>query len=101
MEGSWNNGRANYRCHHRVTDSQLPRSVFVREDRFLPHLAALLIRIKIGSHPCPAPENIDIPQDVSQQVAAYRQLGLALRYNHLAKTLTVEDRHGDITVRLG
>jgi hypothetical protein len=101
MEGTWNNGRANYRCHHpRAAGSGLPASVFVREDRLLPHLAALLIRVKIGSRPCAALGNIDVPRDVGQQVGVCRRLGLALRYDHLAETLTVEGRHGDIIVRL-
>jgi hypothetical protein len=99
MEGAWNNGRANYRCHHRVADSQLPRSVFVREDRLLPHLPALLIRVKMGSRPCATPRDIDIPRDEGQQAAACRRLGLALRCDHLAETLIIEGRHGDITVR--
>lgn len=100
MEGAWNNGRANYRCHHRVADSELPRSVFVREDRLLPHLAALLIRVAIGSRPCEALGNTDIPRDVGQQVAVCRQLGLALRYDHLAETLAAEGRQGDVILRL-
>jgi DNA invertase Pin-like site-specific DNA recombinase len=100
MEGAWNNGRANYRCHHRVTDVEQPRSVFVREDRLLPHLAALLIRVKTGFHPCAALGNIDIPSDVCQQAAVCRRLGLALRYDHLAETLAVEGRQGDIIIRL-
>jgi site-specific DNA recombinase len=29
MEGAWNNGRANYRCQHRVAGSELPGSVGV------------------------------------------------------------------------
>jgi site-specific DNA recombinase len=28
MEGAWNNGCANYRCHRPVTGAELPRSVF-------------------------------------------------------------------------
>jgi hypothetical protein len=101
MEGAWNNGRANYRCHHsRAVGSELPGSVFVREDRLLPHLGALLIRVKTGSRPCAALGNVDIPRDVDQQVAVCRRLGLALRYDHLAGTLTVEGRRGAIIVRL-
>jgi DNA invertase Pin-like site-specific DNA recombinase len=100
MEGAWNNGRANYRCHHRAADSELPGSVFVREDRLLPHLAALLIRIKIESRRCVTLQNIQIPEDTDQQVAMCRRLGLALRYDHLAQTLTVQGRQGDIIIRL-
>jgi hypothetical protein len=52
-KGAWNNGRANYRCHHpRAAAPDLPGSVFVREDTVRPHLAALLIRLKIESHQC-------------------------------------------------
>jgi DNA invertase Pin-like site-specific DNA recombinase len=100
MEGAWNNGRANYRCRHPVLGAELPRSVFVREDRLLPHLAALLIRVKIGSRPIAALGNIDVPKDVGLQVAVCRRLGLALRYDHLAKTLAVEGQHEDIIIRL-
>jgi site-specific DNA recombinase len=101
MEGAWNNGRANYRCHHpRAAGSELPGSVFARDDRLLPHLAALLFRVEVESRQCVIPENTRIPREMDQQVGVCRRLGLALRYDHLAQTLTVEGRQGDITVWL-
>ncbi|WP_205717907.1 recombinase family protein [Actinomadura soli] len=101
MEGAWNNGRANYRCHHlRATGTDLPRSVFVREDKIVPHLAALLIRFKAESmSPCSLGD-ADIPRDVAGQVAMCRELGLTLRYDHRTQSLTVRSHQGDIAIRL-
>ncbi|GAB3250382.1 recombinase family protein [Kineosporia babensis] len=47
MEGSWNNGRAHYRCKLKLADRALaeaghPSTVYVREDKILPHLDAWL-----------------------------------------------------------
>ena len=45
MQGAWNNGRANYRCHHRCGGREdWPASVSIREDAITSHLGALLIR---------------------------------------------------------
>jgi hypothetical protein len=100
-DGAWNNGRANYRCHHpRASGPGLPRSVFVREDEILPHLAALLIRLKAESISQRTLEDVDIPNDVDGQAAMCRELGLTLRYDHLAHTLITHSRQRTITIRL-
>jgi site-specific DNA recombinase len=46
MESAWSNGKAAYRCRHGRTtasapDPGRPKNAYVREDRILPHLAAL------------------------------------------------------------
>ena len=46
MESAWSNGRPAYRCRHGRTTASAPdpggpKYAFVREDRILPHLAAL------------------------------------------------------------
>ncbi len=47
MEGSWNHHRSHYRCKLKAADTDLartghPRTVYVREDKILPHLDAWL-----------------------------------------------------------
>ncbi|MCD5351381.1 recombinase family protein [Kineosporia mesophila] len=47
MEGSWNNGRAHYRCKLKLADAALaqaghPSTVYVREDKILPPLDSWL-----------------------------------------------------------
>ena len=101
MEGAWNNGRANYRCHHlRATGTDLPRSVFVREDKIVPDLAALLIRFKNETTSHRSFEDADVPRDVAGQVAMCRELGLTLRYDHRLQVLAVHDDQGEIAIRL-
>jgi site-specific DNA recombinase len=46
MESAWSNGKPAYRCRHGHTtagppDPERPKSIYVREDRILPHLPAL------------------------------------------------------------
>ena len=46
MESAWSNGKAAYRCRHGRTsamapDPASPKNTYVREDKVLPHLAAL------------------------------------------------------------
>jgi site-specific DNA recombinase len=46
MESAWSNGKAAYRCRHGRTsamapDPARPKNAYVREDKLLPHLAAL------------------------------------------------------------
>jgi hypothetical protein len=101
MESAWNNGRANYRCHHSpAAEPDLPRSVSVREDKILAHLAALLIRYETEIGPPQAPEDVGIPHDVNGQVAMCRERGLTLGYDHLAQSLTTDGHHGTITVQV-
>lgn len=42
MQGSWNNGRAYYRCkfptEYAVTEDKHPKTVYLREDSVLPSL---------------------------------------------------------------
>ena len=57
MQGSWNEGRAHYRCRYPnqyglANRVQHPRNVYVREDAILPHLDAWLGRLF-------DPENLD------------------------------------------
>src|SRR3569833_3926981 len=65
-----------------------------------------MTRLAIGIDPLPAGgQEQSWPSSATrattdQQVAMCRRLGLALRYDHLAQTLTVEGRLGDIIVRL-
>ena len=50
MESAWSNGKAAYRCRHGRTsamapDPARPRNTYIREDKLLPHLPALHLRL--------------------------------------------------------
>ena len=48
LESAWSNGKPAYRCRHGYTsatrpDRRRPKNTYIREDRILPHLAAIAI----------------------------------------------------------
>jgi len=50
LESCWANNRGAYRCRHghssaSATDAARPKNLYIREDRILPHLPALVIRL--------------------------------------------------------
>jgi hypothetical protein len=50
MESAWSNGKPAYRCRHGYTTASKPRpsrlsNAYIREDRILPHLPALHLRL--------------------------------------------------------
>ena len=56
LESAWSNGRPAYRCRHgycsaTVPDPARPKNIYLREDRILPHLAALSILLAGGGTP--------------------------------------------------
>jgi hypothetical protein len=98
MERAWNNGRANYRCHHPRLPGAEGLSVSVREDKITPHLGAALICTQASGRV--ALSNIDVPQECTSQAAAIRHLGVTPSYDHAAQTLNVPTRTGPVTICL-
>jgi hypothetical protein len=104
MEGAWNNGRANYRCHHRRGEQEdWPPSLSVREDVITSHLGAVLIRALAEtrqSETTIALKNVEIPRSEAEQAALCRRLGLKLTYDHRGRRITAEGSRGPIVLSL-
>ena len=56
MESAWSNGKPAYRCRHGHTTASRPgpgrpKNAYIREDRILPHLPALHLRLTEPARP--------------------------------------------------
>ncbi|WP_433475027.1 recombinase family protein [Spirillospora sp. CA-142024] len=104
MQGAWNNGRANYRCHHRHGGREdWPASVSVREDAITSHLGAVLIRAiaeRSQAEAAIAFENVDIPRGEADQAALCRRLSLELTYDHHGQSIIAQGGRGPIVLSL-
>ncbi|MFI0425171.1 recombinase zinc beta ribbon domain-containing protein [Spongiactinospora sp. 9N601] len=98
MEGTWTNGRRNYRCRPRA--GQRHRSVFVREDTVAGHLGALLIRAVAVSQGRGDVEGIDAPRGLAEQAALCRSLALMITYRPDIPALVSVVRGETIIVRV-
>lgn len=83
MDSCWSHDRPAYRCRHGRTSAtgpgtDLPRSTYLREDRILAHLPALLLRLTPGDEPT-APE---------AAAARPRAESVTLAYDPADQTLT-------------
>jgi site-specific DNA recombinase len=98
MESAWSNGKAAYRCRHghtsaAVPDPGRPRNAYIREDRILPHLAALYLLVT-GTEPADSRRRrtrrgADArPRAGAEDVIGYlRDRGITLIYDPAAGTL--------------
>jgi len=96
MESAWSNGRAAYRCRHGRTTASLPdpdrpKKAHVREDRILPHLAALHLLL---TEPAAGPRRrrtrrgADVRYQTAEEVICYlREQQIALTFDPAAGTL--------------
>ncbi|MGD3107390.1 recombinase family protein [Streptomyces sp. YGL11-2] len=90
MDSCWSHQRPAYRCRHghttaTVSSSDRPRNAYVREDRILPHLPALAIRLGLAPHQ-PAPDATSTaPPDI---VTRLRTAKITLTYHPKGMTLT-------------
>ncbi|WP_326799340.1 zinc ribbon domain-containing protein [Streptomyces sp. NBC_01808] len=89
MESCWTNGRPAYRCRHGHTSATRPgtgrpRNTYIREDRILARLPALLLRL---GHPRTGDHS---PGDPSAEAGAdwLRAQGIALTYDPADSSLT-------------
>jgi site-specific DNA recombinase len=111
MESAWSHGRPAYRCRHGRTtasapDPDGPRYAFVREDRILPHLAALHLLLT-GAGPAAGRRRRTLrgtdtrcqptPEDVTRYLRGQQ---VALTYDPAAGTLHAGTAEAAATVTL-
>ena len=96
MESAWSNGKPAYRCRHGNTTASLPdpgrpKKAHVREDRILPHLAALHLLL---TEPAGGPRRrrtrrgTDVRYRTTEEVICYlREQQIALTFDPAAATL--------------
>jgi len=98
MESAWSNGKPAYRCRHGHTsastpDPGRPKNAYVREDRILPHLAALHLLLT-GEQPGGRRRRTRRGVDVRSQVSPEEVLGYlrgrqtTLIWEHASGTLS-------------
>jgi site-specific DNA recombinase len=111
MESAWSNGKPAYRCRHGHTTAAKPdpgrlKNAYVREDRILPHLAAL--HMLLAEAP-PAEgrrrrtrRGVDVRHQVSaKEVIGYlRERQITLTYDPAAGTLHAGTGEAVTTVTL-
>jgi site-specific DNA recombinase len=96
MESAWSNGKPAYRCRHGYTASRRspgqPRNAYIREDRILPHLAALHLALTepaAGQRRRRTRRGLDVRYQASpEDVIGYlRERQVTLIFNPAATTL--------------
>ena len=93
MESAWSNGRPAYRCRHgycsaAVPDPDRPKNIYLREDRILPHLAALAILRAARETPDRARKaSVTVPARVADLIDQLRVTGTVLTYDPDDRTL--------------
>jgi DNA invertase Pin-like site-specific DNA recombinase len=110
MESAWSNGRPAYRCRHGHTtaakpDPGRPKKAYVREDRILPHLAALhLLLTEPGGGPRRrrTRRGADVRHQAStEDVIAYlREQQVALTYDPATAALRAGSGQDPTTISL-
>jgi site-specific DNA recombinase len=96
MESAWSNGKPAYRCRHGHTTASLPdpdrpKKAHIREDRILPHLAALHLLL---TEPAGGPrrrrtrQGADVRHQIAEDMICYlREQQITLTYDPAAETL--------------
>ncbi|GAA0682228.1 hypothetical protein GCM10010193_39940 [Kitasatospora atroaurantiaca] len=102
MDSHWAHERPRYRCRHGHTsataDRGRPRNAYLREDRVLAHLPALLLRLAIGSHDpdaTPASPGSGQVASASGAVEQLRASALTLTYDPVGRTLTADTEQAE------
>jgi site-specific DNA recombinase len=104
LESAWSNGRPAYRCRHgycsaAVPDPARPKNIYVREDRILPHLAALaILRAGHGVPDSTGRASITLPAQTADLIDRLRVTGTVLTYDPGTRTIRAGD---DIAVTVG
>ena len=97
LESAWSNDRAAYRCRHgycsaTVPDPARPKNIYLREDRILPHLAALSILLADGGTPDRAGQaGITAPARTAALIGQLRATGTVLTYDPGTRTIRAGD----------
>ncbi|GAA0682372.1 hypothetical protein GCM10010193_40150 [Kitasatospora atroaurantiaca] len=92
MESCWSNGRAAYRCRHGYT-SATPKpgrapNAYVREDRVVPHLPALLLRLATVGGLESEGADARLAPTVADAIEYLRSGGTTLTYDPAGGTIT-------------
>ena len=97
LESAWSNDRAAYRCRHgycsaTVPDPARPKNIYLREDRILPHLAALSILLAGDKTPDRAGQaGITAPAWTAALIDQLRATGTMLTYDPGTRTIRAGD----------
>jgi hypothetical protein len=97
MESAWSNGRPAYWCRHgycsaTVSDPARPKNIHVREDRILPHLAALaILRAGHGVPDRTRRASITLPAQTADPIDQLRVTGTVLTYGPAPRTIRTGD----------
>ena len=106
LESAWSNGRAAYRCRHghcsaTVPDPARPKNIYLREDRILPHLAALSILLAGDGTPDRARRaGITAPAQTAALIDQLHATGTVLTYDPRDRTLRAGG-HDALSVTIG
>jgi len=70
LESAWSNGKPAYQCRHGYTtaarpDPERPKNTYLREDRVLPHLAAIAILLGRDLEPSSGTAQIAAPDETA------------------------------------
>jgi site-specific DNA recombinase len=109
LESAWSNGKPAYRCRHGHTSATRPdsgrqKNTYVREDRILPHMAALAILLA-GPAGQPGrrnrgPAEATGPDATAVLIDQLRAGGIVLTYDPVGQTLRAGD-HDAQSVTIG
>jgi site-specific DNA recombinase len=104
LESAWSNGRPACRCRHgycsaAVPDPARPKNIYVREDRILPHLAALaILRAGHGVPDSARQASVTLPAQTADLIDQLRITGAVLTYDPGTRTIRAGD---EIAVAVG
>jgi site-specific DNA recombinase len=96
LESAWSNGKPAYQCRHGYTtdarpDPERPKNTYVREDRVLPHLAAIAILLGRDLEPSSGTAQIAAPDETAVLIDQLRAAGTTLTYHADTRTLRTSD----------
>ena len=106
LESAWSNGRPAYRCRHGHTtaaapDPARPKNIYVREDKILPHLAALaILLVGPGTQDGTGAGQLTAPARAAELIDWLRASGTVLTYDPGTRTIRASGRD-PVTVTTG
>jgi site-specific DNA recombinase len=94
LESAWSNGRPAYRCRHghasaTSPDPGRPKNTYVREDRILPHLAA--VAILLDGHASGHTAGLTTPDRTAGLIDQLWAHGIILTYDPDTRTIRTGD----------
>jgi hypothetical protein len=104
MESAWSNGKAAYRCRHGRTsamapDPSRPKNTYIREDKLLPHLPALLTTPAVRARRrTRAGADVTGTASPGEAIGYLREHEITFTWNPAAATVEARTTHTDKTV---